>query len=84
MTEPSRVEPVTALFKSRLSVVNLGLASFADNLAAVGAEVAQVDWRPPAGGDKVALDALDRIASGGTDVEAANASASARSAASPS
>ena len=72
MTEPSRVEPVTALFKSRLSVVNLGLASFADNLAAVGAEVAQVDWRPPAGGDAVALDALDRIANGGTDVDAAN------------
>ena len=51
MTEPSRVAPVMALFKSRLSVVNLGLASFADNLAALGVEVAQVDWRPPAGGD---------------------------------
>ncbi len=72
MTEPSRIEPVTALFKSRLSVVNLGLASFADNLVAIGAEVAQVDWRPPAGGDAVALDALDRIANGGTDVDAAN------------
>jgi hypothetical protein len=72
MTEQSRVAPVTALFNSRLSVVNLGLASFADNLAAVGAEVVQVDWRPPAGGDAVALDALDRIASGGTDVDAAN------------
>ena len=72
MTEPSRVGPVRALFENRLSVVNLGLASFADNLAAVGAEVTQVDWRPPAGGDEVALDALDRIASGGTAVEAAN------------
>jgi hypothetical protein len=72
MSEQSRVEPVTALFKSRLSVVNFGLASFADNLAAVGAEVGQVDWRPPAGGDEVALDALDRIANSGVDVDAAN------------
>src|ERR1700690_2668030 len=72
MTEPSRGGPGPALFKGRLSVVNPGLASFADNLAAVGAEVAQVDWRPPAGGDEIALDALDRIASGATDVEAAN------------
>ena len=72
MAEQSRVEPVSALFKSRLSVVNLGLASFAENLTAAGAEVVQVDWRPPAGGDAVVLDALDRIASGSTDVDAAN------------
>ena len=64
--------PVAALFKGPLKVVNLGLPAFADNLAAAGAEVVQVDWRPPAGGDAVALDALDRIAVGGTDVEAAN------------
>jgi len=72
MAEQSGVEPVSALFKSRLSVVNLGLASFAENLTAAGAEVVQVDWRPPAGGDAVVLDALDRIASGSTDVDAAN------------
>ena len=72
MDEKPRVEPVAALFRSRLSVVNLGLPSFADNLAAAGAEVVQVDWRPPAGGDAAIVDALDRIDAGPTDVDAAN------------
>ena len=72
MAEQSRVEPVAALFKSRLKVINLGLPSFAENLAAAGADVVQVDWRPPAGGDALVLDALDRIDRGLTDVAAAN------------
>jgi hypothetical protein len=72
MAEQSRVEPVATLFKSRLNVINLGLPSFAENLAAAGANVVQVDWRPPAGGDAVALDALDSIERGPTDVAAAN------------
>ena len=72
MAEQPSVAPVSALFKSPLKAVNLGLASFADNLASLGAEVVQVDWRPPAGGDVVLLGALDRIASGGVDVDAAN------------
>ncbi len=72
MAEQSRVAPAAALFKGPLKAVNLGLPSFAANLAAAGAEVDQVDWRPPAGGDEVALDALDRIESGPTDVAAAN------------
>lgn len=32
-------------------VVNIGLASFADDLRAEGVPVVQVDWRPPAGGN---------------------------------
>jgi hypothetical protein len=72
MAEQSRVAPVAALFKSPLKAVNLGLPSFAANLAAAGAEVVQVDWRPPAGGDAAVLDALDRIDAGPIDVDAAN------------
>lgn len=34
-----------------LSVINIGLAVFADDLKAEGVSVVQVDWRPPAGGD---------------------------------
>ena len=32
-------------------VINIGLASFADDLRAQGVPVIDIDWRPPAGGD---------------------------------
>jgi len=35
-----------------LSVVNVGLQSFAESIASVGGSVEQVDWRPPANGDR--------------------------------
>ena len=38
------------LLAGPVRVVNLGLESFARDLAARGAPVAQVDWRPPGGG----------------------------------
>ncbi|MCM2252575.1 MAG: hypothetical protein NDJ19_09490 [Ramlibacter sp.] len=34
-----------------LRVVNIGLASFAEDLRAEGVAVIDLDWRPPAGGD---------------------------------
>ena len=34
-----------------LGVINIGLASFADDLRAQGVPVVELDWRPPAGGD---------------------------------
>jgi hypothetical protein len=37
-----------------LRVINLGLEVFAEELAAAGVEVVHVDWRPPAGGARVA------------------------------
>jgi FdrA protein len=33
-------------------VINIGLAGFADDLAAEGVPVVQMDWRPPAGGNE--------------------------------
>lgn len=42
---------MTELFGADLGVVNVGLASFARNLAGAGAEVVDVAWRPPAAGD---------------------------------
>jgi len=44
------VEP-NALLAAPLRVINVGLESFADNLASQGVEVVHVRWAPPAGGD---------------------------------
>ncbi len=53
------VEKVLALFGAELSVVNVGLASFAADLRSAGGSAVDVDWRPPAGGDPALLAALD-------------------------
>lgn len=68
--------PINELFGTELSIINLGLESFAQNLAQEGTPAVHVDWRPPAGGDKKAIAALDALATGTTvDVEKANAEA---------
>jgi FdrA protein len=41
--------------------VNLGLELFAAQLAASGAPVVHVDWRPPAGGDTRLARLLERL-----------------------
>ncbi|HLT02661.1 MAG TPA: DUF1116 domain-containing protein [Geminicoccaceae bacterium] len=68
---------IDRLLRSPLAVINVGLEGFADDLAAQGVPVVQVDWSPPARGDErlgrllAALDAHD-------GVEQANAEALAR------
>ena len=52
---------ISSLFVSELRVFNLGLASFAETLRAVGAHVVDVDWRPPAGGDIGLADLVDAL-----------------------
>jgi hypothetical protein len=52
-------QQVLALFGADLTVVNLGLASFATDLRRAGGTAIDVDWRPPAGGDPALLEALD-------------------------
>ncbi len=42
----------STLFGPALRVVNVGLDLFAESVRAQGAPVAEVDWRPPAGGDE--------------------------------
>ena len=69
---------VESLLGSPLRVVNVGLASFAEELAAHGVAVVQVDWRPPAGGRPDLLDALETLATVASRVERANALALAR------
>ena len=72
MSEQLNIEPILQLFHQDLAVVNLGLASFAENLRANGVEAVQVAWKPPAGGNKAMIEALDRIERSSVDVAAAN------------
>ena len=72
------VTPGPTLVEAGVRAVNIGLAGFADPIAAAGAPVVSLDWRPPAGGDvrlgkllaRLEDDPLDPI---GTRVAAANA-----------
>ena len=60
-------EKVLALFGQQLTVVNLGLASFADELRRLGATAVQVEWRPTGGGDPAVVAALDACLGPGGD-----------------
>ena len=66
-----------ALFGKPLSVLNAGVASFGDAVAQCGAQVTQLAWMPPAGGDRRAGEALARLVNDAA-VEAANAKAADR------
>ncbi len=50
------------------SVVNIGLATFADSVRQQGAEAVHVDWKPPAGGDPELIGILEAIHRKGTGV----------------
>ncbi len=61
-------EPVRALLRDAPRVLNVGVPTFADALATVGAPHLHVDWRPPAQGDpqlaRVLADLADDVVSG--------------------
>ncbi len=59
---PNTLSPIdlTTLQKP-LAAINVGLESFAENLLAQGAQVVQVDWRPPAGGNERLMGILARM-----------------------
>lgn len=44
-----------------LRVINIGLASFADDLRTQDIAVIELDWRPPAGGDARLAALLDAM-----------------------
>ena len=54
---------VQALLHGPISVVNIGLESFAGVLLAQGVPVVQVDWAPPAGGDARLIAILEKLGS---------------------
>ncbi|AZR72677.1 hypothetical protein BBF96_04295 [Anoxybacter fermentans] len=43
---------IVDLFGKELKVINMGLESFANDLKSLNVAVIQMDWRPPAGGNK--------------------------------
>ena len=55
------VANINKLFKEDLSAVNLGLESFAENLRSQGVNAVQVQWKPPAGGNKEIAALLDKL-----------------------
>lgn len=59
------------LFDQDLRVLNIGLPSFAEAIATAGGTVANIDWSPPAAGDREAGLALARLVNHPV-VEAAN------------
>ena len=54
-------EAAAALLAGAPRVVNVGLAIFAESLRAQQVPVIDLDWRPPAGGDRAMLDLLARL-----------------------
>ncbi len=46
------------ILQQTLVVINVGLKDFAENLEAQEADVIQVDWAPPAGGDQEMIELL--------------------------
>src|SRR5512145_1461737 len=54
--------PPARLLSSPLSVINIGLPGFADELAGLQVPVVHVDWSSPAGGDPELAAVLSRLA----------------------
>lgn len=52
---------INELLQKPIIVINLGLKKFAESLEEQQVEVVQVDWAPPAGGDKEMVDLLDQL-----------------------
>jgi len=52
---------VDELLQKPVVVINLGLKKFAESVEEQRVEVVQVDWVPPAGGDKEMMDLLDQL-----------------------
>lgn len=61
MVQPPFKPVDLASLQKPLAAVNVGLESFAENLAAQGAPVVHVDWRPPAGGNERLAAILERM-----------------------
>jgi len=62
MSERKKGKEKTIL-ATELKVVNIGIQTFADDLASQHVEVVHVDWKPPAGGDVEMLRLLEKLGS---------------------
>ncbi len=48
------LKPAASLLNVAPHIVNVGVPGFAEELASQGVSVVQLDWRPPAGGARLA------------------------------
>lgn len=55
------VKKINGLFDRELAVINMGLDSFAENLKKEEVKVLQMDWKPPAGGNKRLIALLEKL-----------------------
>jgi hypothetical protein len=55
------VTPAAKLLTMPVSVINVGLQGFADELSSQGVPVVHVQWQPPAGGDPVLAALLAKL-----------------------
>ena len=62
---------MSKLFEEGEAIINVGLASFAESIAQAGGTAVQVDWTPPAGGDRAVGWSLAQLVNE-PSVEAAN------------
>ncbi len=62
-TEHRMTDVDLSALQQPLAAINVGLESFAESLAAQGAEVIQVDWRPAADGNEKLMAILERMKS---------------------
>ena len=49
------------LFGTDLKIINMGLASFAENLKDQNIRVMKMEWRPPAGGNEKMIALLKKL-----------------------
>jgi len=59
--KPTDAKKTVSLLDQPLRVINVGLERFAEDLAAHGTTVQQVQWVPPAGGDARLADLLSKV-----------------------
>ena len=55
------IEDTTDIQGKKIVVINIGLELFADTLKDQDVDVINVDWRPPAGGDKKMAELLNKL-----------------------
>ncbi len=55
------VGKIVGLFGEELSVINMGLESFAEEIAKQDVRVLPMSWHPPAGGDRELIRLLEKL-----------------------
>ncbi|MGR3807209.1 oxamate carbamoyltransferase subunit AllG family protein [Pasteurella testudinis] len=68
---------INPIFEQKLSVINIGLEQFKDELISQGITTAQLDWAPPARGNTALITALEKLTKPelAAKIKAANAEA---------